>query len=73
MSAGKADVCISGGGSVYLFALLTPDARAWVEDSVSDDCQMLGCGLAVEHRYAAALAAGMVADGLAITGGEVQP
>jgi hypothetical protein len=60
------DVEITGGGSLYLFLLLTDQAREWVEEFVSRDRQMLGCGLAVEHRYAAALAEGMQADGLVV-------
>jgi acyl CoA:acetate/3-ketoacid CoA transferase alpha subunit len=61
-----ADVSITGGGTVYLFELLTEDARAWVDEHVSADRQMLGRGLAVEHRYAAALAEGMQAAGLLV-------
>jgi hypothetical protein len=60
------DVRIIDGGTVFLFLLLTPEARAWVEAHVSADRQMLGLGLAVEPRYAAALAAGMADDGLVI-------
>jgi hypothetical protein len=66
-----ADVSITGGGTVYLFALLTEKARAWVNEHVSAERQMLGRGLAVEHRYAAALAAGMQAAGLTIRSEEV--
>lgn len=60
------DVEIIGGGSLYLFLLLTEQAREWVEECVSPDRRMLGSGLAVEHRYAAALAEGMQADGLVV-------
>jgi hypothetical protein len=61
-----ADVRIVDAGSVVLFLLLTAAARAWVEAHVSGDPQMLGIGLAVEPRYAAALAKGMAGDGLTI-------
>jgi hypothetical protein len=61
-----ADVRILGGGSVFLFVLLTGRARVWVDENVSPDHEMLGNGLAVEHRYAAALADGMQADGLVV-------
>lgn len=67
----KTDVAISGSGTIYLFHLLTDAARAWVDEHVSAERQMLGRGLAVEHRYAAALAAGMQADGLTIGSEEV--
>ena len=60
------DVCVAGGGTLYLFLLLTPEARAWVEQHVSEDRQMLGAGLAVEHRYAVDLAQGMQSNGLTV-------
>jgi hypothetical protein len=60
------DVRIIDGGTVFLFLLLTTEARAWVEAHVSADRQMLGTGLAVEPRYGAALAAGMADNGLVI-------
>ena len=69
----KADVRIVGSGTVYLFLLKTDQAREWVEAHVSGDHQFLGNGLAVEWRFAAGLAAGMQADGLVVTDGEVQP
>lgn len=67
----QTDVALSGSGTIYLFHLLTDAARAWVDENVSEDRQMLGRGLAVEHRYAAALAAGMQEDGLTIGTEEV--
>lgn len=66
----EADVRIIGGGSVFVFLLLTPAAWRWIDERVSGDRQMLGCGLAVEHRYAAALAEGMAADGLILADSE---
>ena len=71
MTASTADVRVTGGGSVYVFMLLSPEARAWVEENVSADRMMLGPSLAVEWRFAAALAEGMEADGLVLTDGEV--
>jgi hypothetical protein len=65
-SDAPADVRVAGGGTVSLFLLLTAEAHLWVEEHVSEDRQMLGAGLAVEHRYAANLAAGMQADGLIV-------
>ena len=72
MTARGVDVCLTGGGTVYLFQLLTPEAHQWVDDHVNSDRQMLGNGLAVEHRYVAALAAGMRTDGLVINTTEVR-
>ena len=62
------DVEVVDGVSVFLFWLLTDEARRWVENSVSPDRQMYGNGLAVEWRYAAALAEGMRRDGLKVKG-----
>lgn len=62
----SADVRIVGDGSVFLFVLLTDDAREWVDTFVSDDRLMFGGGIAVEHRYAASLAAGMQDAGLVL-------
>jgi hypothetical protein len=65
-STSEPDVRTIDGGSVLLFLLLTDQARAWVEEHVSEDRQMLGMGLAVETLYAAALADGMRTDGLVV-------
>jgi hypothetical protein len=73
MTAPAADVLVTGGGNLYLFMLQTPAAHEWVSQNVSEDRQMFGSGLAVEHRFVADLAAGMEADGLVIADGEVQP
>ncbi len=62
----SADVRIIGAGSVFLFVLLTDDARAWVDAYVSEDRLMFGGGIAVEHRYSASLAAGMQDAGLVL-------
>ena len=61
-----ADVRITGGGTIYLFLLITDQAEAWVDEHVTGERQRLGAGLAVEHRYAAALAAGMQEGGLVV-------
>lgn len=71
MTAPAADVLLTGGGNIYVFMLETPAAKAWVEENVSEDRQMLGHGLAVEWRYAADLVAGMVDDGLVVDDKEV--
>ena len=63
----KPDVTVEGHGNIYLFRLHTDTAREWVNENVSEDRQMFGGALAVEHRYASELAAGMSADGLAVS------
>jgi hypothetical protein len=62
------DVDISGCGTVFLFDLVTPRARVWVDEHVCADRLMFDGALAVEHRYAGPLAAVMVADGLIVGG-----
>jgi hypothetical protein len=63
----QTDVAISGSGTIYLFHLLTYGAQDWVDGHVSEDRQMFGTALAVEHRYVADLVQGMRADGLSVT------
>jgi hypothetical protein len=53
--------------SLYLFCLVTPAARKWVKNHVSDDRKMVGNVLDVERRYAWDLAYGMDCDGLRIS------
>ena len=65
------DVEVAGGGTVFMFMLLSSAARQWVDEFVSPDRQMWGDGLVVEWRYAAALADGMRRDGLVVAREEV--
>jgi hypothetical protein len=60
------DVIISNHGSIMLFALLSERAREWVDENVSENRQFLGGSLAVEPRYAADLAQGMIDAGLVV-------
>jgi len=46
---------------------MTPAARAWIEENVSEESMWWAGGLVVESRYARDLAAGMLADGLRVT------
>jgi hypothetical protein len=66
MTPRNLDVVITGGGTLYLFHLLSTPARDWVAEHVSGERQLLGDALAVEHRYAGDLADGMVSDGLCV-------
>ena len=60
------DVTVIGGGTVYLLHLHTPEARDWVEEHIAGERQMLGEGLAVEHRYVLDVVLEMRADGLEV-------
>jgi hypothetical protein len=58
------DVTVSNEGTLFLFRPLTSEARAWIEENVSEESQWFGDSLVVEHRYARDLAAGMIDAGL---------
>ena len=58
------DVRVENHGTVFLFDLRTLAARGWVSENVTPEVMYLDKKLAVDHRYARDLAAGMIADGL---------
>ena len=60
------DIVIENHGSVVLFRWHTDAGRDWLRDSVEDSAQYFGPALAVEPRYADALAEGASAAGLII-------
>ena len=60
------DISIEDHGTLFLFRMNTPAAAEWVSQNVQEDAQFFGDALAVEHRYAQDLAAGMQADGLVL-------
>lgn len=64
----QADVLVAGGGSLYVFHILTESARAWVEDNVSQEGfqPSFPNAVYVEHRYVRDLTAGMVGAGLVV-------
>mgnify|MGYP004456135767 CR=1 FL=1 len=53
--------------SIYLLTPITPEAKEWIEENVSEDSQWLGNGLAVEPRYLSDLVSGMSEDGLILS------
>ena len=58
------DITIENHGSVVLFRWHTDAGRDWLRDSTEDGAQYFGPALAVEPRYADALAEGASAAGL---------
>lgn len=61
------DVEIQNEGTIFLFHLQTEAAREWVLENVDRGSPYLGpYTLAVEHRYARDLAAGMQNAGLEV-------
>jgi len=61
-----ADVTVENLGTIFMFYPQTDAAWDWVEENIKGPMQRFGPELAVEHRYAADLAAGMKADGLEV-------
>jgi hypothetical protein len=54
-------------GTVFTFCPLTPAAKEWVSENVhTESYQWLGATFCVEHRYAWALAEGMIDVGLVL-------
>lgn len=64
----KADIEISGGGTIYLAHPLTPAGRAWLTENIPEgpEVQYWAEALAVEHGYIADIVAGMRNDGLIV-------
>ncbi len=60
------DFSVLGSGTVYLLVPRTQAAREWASEHISSEAQMLGSGIAVEHRYIADIVDGIQADGLTI-------
>ena len=60
------DVVVDWHGSIVIVRPKTPEARAWIGQHVSDDCQYWCGGVVVEPRYLDDLVVGMQADGLTV-------
>jgi hypothetical protein len=60
------DVLVRNEGTVFLFCLLTPRAKEWIDEHVQSDTRWFGNALVVEHRYAWGLAEGMKNEGLVL-------
>ena len=58
------DFRVTYHGSINLVQLLTPAAKQWVAENVSDDAQFFGGALVVEPRYTGDLRDGMLLAGL---------
>lgn len=56
-------------GSVCILFAKTKAAEAWVDEHLPADAQTWGVnGIVIEPRYVEAIATGIIADGLEITG-----
>lgn len=60
------DVQVENHGSIFLFEPLTEDAHEWIEEHIPEDATWWAGRLAVEHRFARDVAAGMLGDGLEV-------
>ena len=59
------DITVQNEGTIFLFHLHSEAAVTWVDNNVPEPLYF-GRALAVEHRYALALAIGMLEDGLVV-------
>ena len=66
MRKAKADIAVTGGGTVYLVDWLTAKGKAWIAENLPEDAQRYGESVVVEHRYIHDIMQGMVADGLRV-------
>jgi len=57
------DIRIENHGSLALFRPLNDEARAHLEENVSEEAQWFGGALAVEHRYVVGLAEALQGEG----------
>jgi hypothetical protein len=62
----QADFLYQHEGSIGLLYPVTDEARAWVEEHISDDAQWFGSGLVIEWRYVDHLIGGITDDGLEV-------
>jgi len=65
-SAHKVDVKVTDGGTLFVFTALTKQAEDWIQSNVSEEGfnPQLPHVVYCEHRYARALAEGMIQSGL---------
>jgi hypothetical protein len=69
-SGPQPDVTIEDTGSVVLFRPTTEEGRAWLDDNIqAEPWQYMGSAIAVDRRYAQAIADGLAGDGLVIETG----
>lgn len=65
--AAMADVEVENHGTIFLFRPMTSTAREWFDiHLVAPWTQWFGGAVAVEHRFAREIAAGMMDDGLEV-------
>jgi hypothetical protein len=60
------DISVANHGSIFLVTPHSTEAKAWIDENVSEDAQFLGNRLAVEHRFIDNLVEGMRGDGLTV-------
>lgn len=60
------DIRLEDHGSIILFRPLTDAGREWLETRTQEDAQWFGGALAVERRYAGAVADGATREGMEV-------
>jgi len=63
----KADVAVTGGGTVYLVDGLTAKGKTWIAENLPQNAQYWGESMVVEHHYIDDIVQGMMADGLQVS------
>lgn len=58
------DIQIQNEGSIYLIRGISENGQQWLDDHISDDAQMFGDVIVVEHRYIDDIVSGIIQDGL---------
>lgn len=62
------DVLVSGGGSLFVFSMISDSAKSWAEENISREGFQPNFPnqVYVEHRYAHDLAQGLISSGLVV-------
>jgi hypothetical protein len=61
-----ADFEVSKHGTIFIFTPLTPAARDWVAEFLSQDARRWAGGVVIEHRYISDVVIGAQRDGLMV-------
>ena len=52
------------GGSIFLVTPVSPDAKEWMKNNISEDATYLGDSVGVEHQFIHGVTIGMIESGL---------
>jgi hypothetical protein len=60
------DFSVQNHGSIFLLQAITPAAKNWIEEFLSEDRQTFGSAVAVEPRYVPSIVTAIRNDGLVV-------